>query len=68
MTYTERATDLWAKYGRITKDNRVILDGQYLGRIGKDDQGEPFTFAKGEHRTGYIGVNPIALTALYLMC
>lgn len=66
-TYHERAVATWDRHGRIDATGRLYLHSEYIGRIGTDDQGQPFTYAKGERAVGYIGVNPVAVTAQYLM-
>ena len=65
--YIITAKNLWNKFGRIDSRGRIYLANDYLGRSGTDDQGQPFTFAKGERHVGYIGIEPIAIVASHLM-
>ncbi len=35
-TYMERAREMYEKYGRMTRDGRVYIGGEYVGRVYAD--------------------------------
>ena len=65
-TYMERARTLWQKYGRIRCDGRVYLAGEYIGRIIETEDGSIMSFRPRERRTGYTGVQPVALVCSHI--
>ena len=66
ITIHEHAERLWKRYGRLRADGRVYLIGEYIGRIGKDSDGKPFTFMPRERRIGFVGAQPVALVERFI--